>query len=131
MEGRYPNSIMMTLATCSDRDHFDEWLDWYSYIHTPDITSAGVFTYMTSFRNASNEHQGREIINLSESDFEDPLEALEELKRKRAPFRSDDRMSPYTKVVPGGGPFIKVGGEFQFVRNAPVHAIFILSLIHI
>ena len=125
MEGRNPNSIMMTLATCSDRAHFDEWLDWSSYIHTPDITSAGVFTYMTRFRNASNEHQGREIINLSESDFEDPLEALEELKRKRAPFRSDDRMSPYTKVVPGGGPFIKVGGEFQFVRNAPVHAIFI------
>jgi hypothetical protein len=34
-------------------------------------------------------------------------------------------MSPYTKVVPGGGPFVKVGGEFQFVRNAPVHGIFI------
>lgn len=125
MESRYPNSIMMTLATCTDHDHFEEWLNWYSYIHTPDITSAGVFTYMTRFRNASSDHQEREIINLSESDFEDPLEALEELKRKRAPFRSDDRMSPYTKVVPGGGPFVKVGGEFQFVRNAPVHGIFI------
>ena len=123
MEGRYPNGIMLTLATCRDRAHLEEWLHWYAHIHTPDVTSAGVFVNMIRFRNTDPNHQGREYVNLSETDFDDPVEALEELKRRRSPFRSDDRQSPYTEVAPGGGPYRREGGEFQFVKNAPVRGV--------
>lgn len=125
MEGRYPNAIMLTLAECSDRSHLDEWLDWYARIHTPDVTSAGIFVDMIRFMNTDSDHGGRQIANLSETDFANPLDALEELKRRRAPFSSESRRSEFTNVVAGGGPMIKVGGQFQAVKNAPVRGIFI------
>ena len=127
MEGRYPEAIMLTLATCREPDRIDEWLDWYAHIHTPDVTSAGVFVNMIRFRNADRAHGGREIANFSETHFTDPIAALEELKRRRAPFRGTGRQSPLTRVVDGGGPFVKVGGEFQFVKNAPVRGVLIVS----
>ena len=127
MEGRYPEAIMLTLATCREPDRIDEWLDWYAHIHTPDVTSAGVFVNMIRFRNTFRAHGGREIANFSETYFTDPIAALEELKRRRAPFRGTGRQSPLTRVVDGGGPFVKVGGEFQFVKNAPVRGVLIVS----
>ena len=127
MEGRYPEAIMLTLATCREPDRIDEWLDWYAHIHTPDVTAAGVFVNMIRFRNTDRAHGGHEIANFSETHFTDPITALEELKRRRAPFRGTGRQSPLTRVVDGGGPFVKVGGEFQFVKNAPVRGVLIVS----
>ena len=91
------------------------------------MTSAGVFVNMIRFRNTDRDHGGREIANFSETHFTDPIAALEELKRRRAPFRGTGRQSPLTRVVDGGGPFVKVGGEFQFVKNAPVRGVLIVS----
>jgi hypothetical protein len=127
MEGRYPNSIMLTLAECSDPSRVDEWLDWYAHVHTPDVTSAGIFTNMIRFRNTDPNHVGRQIANFSESDYEDPLEALEELKRRRDPFRDPSRYSPLTTVSPDGGPFCGIGGELQFTSNSPVRGVLIQS----
>ncbi len=125
MEGRYPNSIMLTIASCSEVEHIDEWLDWYSRIHTPDITAAGVFTNMIQFINTDPDHQGRQIANLSECSYDDPYMALEELRKKRAPYRNDNRQSPYTKIYGKEGPMIRIGGEFQHTKNAAVNGIFI------
>jgi hypothetical protein len=128
MEGRYPKAIMLTLAACSEPDHLDEWLDWYARIHTPDVTAAGIFVNMIRFMNTASDHEGRQIANLSETDFADPLEALEELKARGAPFVAENRRSEYTRVVEGGGPFVRVGGEFQFIKNAPVRGIYLEAM---
>lgn len=125
MEGRYPPAIMLTLAHCADPQHTEQWLDWYARIHTPDVTSAGVFTHMIRFMNTAHDHGGCQIANLSETEFADPLEAIEALKERRAPFTGEDRRSPYTRVVEGGGPMVRVGGQFQYVKNAPVRSIFL------
>jgi len=127
LEGRYPSSIMLTLAASSDPTRVAEWLDWYAHIHTPDVTSGRVFTNMIRFMNTESDHGGRQVANFSESDFEDPVAALEELKRRRDPFRDPSRNSPLTTVAKGGGPFISIGGEFQFIRNSPVRGIYVES----
>lgn len=128
MEGRYPDSIMLTLASCSDTERLTEWLDWYSRIHTPDITEGGIFNNMIRFLNTETNHEGRQVANLSECGFKDPYAALKELREIRAPYRDDNRQSPYTKIYGQEGPMVKISGEFQYVKNAPVRGIYIENI---
>lgn len=122
MEGRYPTGLLLAITNCKDPSKSGEFNYWYSHMHVPDVTEAGVFHHAIRFANSDPTSREGQYVATYETTLEDVSKAMpinleaeaklgnREFQAERRPYL-EDRRTPLLQSVMWG-VFKRLGGEF-------------------
>ena len=114
MEGRYPNGLLLALVSCSDASKTEEFSDWYSHMHVPDVTSPGIFRHAIRFANTDPASEASQYVTTYETTFEDVSTAMPAHREARAKLKmTGDRGTPWMHKGSSANVYKRLGGEFR------------------
>lgn len=112
MEGRYPNGLIFCNTNCTDPFKKDEFNNWYSHMHVPDVTAPGIFTSGIRYINPDPQPAQSQYVVTYETEWENVDKASEALIEYIPAWRERGRYTPYLEIF-RAGPYKKIGGEFR------------------
>ena len=95
---RKVNGIMVVSSNCSDPAREEEFNDWYSNIHLPDVLSTGGFHTAYRYEDVSPVESIGKYWAIYETDV-DPVEAARTLDARRDWFVANNRRTDTTRPV--------------------------------
>jgi hypothetical protein len=97
-QGRKVAGAMVVSANCSDPAREDEFNDWYSNIHLPDILSTGGFHTDYRYEDINPQESVGKYWAIYETDIS-PVRAAEILDARREWFVANNRRTDTTRPV--------------------------------
>ncbi len=94
--GKKANGALVVLANLIDEAKWDEYTEWLTQHHIPEIIQTGAFYAATRYRANDPQEGQAHLLVIYETELRDPAEAMKKLEAAR------DTMTPnrgYTSVV--------------------------------
>lgn len=100
MAKRKTTGVTIVLSDTTDPERFEAFKAWYQDVHSPDIVGTGGYHDSNRYENPSGDQA--KMFALHETDWAEPTEALEEMRKHIPKWQRDGRLFDGMKVFFNG-----------------------------
>lgn len=102
MQTNWPKNILIIITNCTDPAREDEFNDWYSHTHLPDLAAAHGLVNAARYRNLNPKEGGGKYLAVYELETEDTHAVVRQIMEGDVEREKKGRMIDCIKLFFGG-----------------------------
>lgn len=102
MESKWPKNVLVVMTNCTDPARDEEFNDWYSHTHLPDLAAAHGLVNAARYRNKRPKEGSAKYLAVYELDTEDTHAVVKEIMAGDEERTRQGRMIDCIKLFFGG-----------------------------
>jgi hypothetical protein len=102
VESKWPKNLLLILSNCTDPAREEEFNDWYSHTHLPDLAKAHGLVNAARYRNVRPKEGGAKYLAVYELDTDDTKKLVREIMEGDVERTKQGRMIDCIKLYFGG-----------------------------